>query len=180
MVTVVEKLILILSMFLLTSCFYLERVIDYDIEGCDSPNLFCTADFPYTQEEVGDSVVAYHKFFVLAIDDSINYGIFLPKNIKKGTSAQYAFLVDEQGEKINLTVILKNGQEQTKIESNKIFFKPGGNSYFFIKVATPSIPSYEIEFRFEKKDGTVHVLNFKMNQEINHKFIIIPFALLAG
>ena len=58
MVTVVEKLILILSMFLLTSCFYLERVIDYDIEGCDSPNLFCTADFPYTQEEVGDSVIS--------------------------------------------------------------------------------------------------------------------------
>ena len=59
MVTVVEKLILILSMFLLTSCFYLERVIDYDIEGCDSPNLFCTADFPYTQEEVGDSVISF-------------------------------------------------------------------------------------------------------------------------
>jgi hypothetical protein len=179
-VTVVEKLILILSMFLLTSCFYLERVIDYDIEGCDSPNLFCTADFPYTQEEVGDSVVPYHRYFVIGIKNASDYGIFLPNHIKKGTSLEFASLVDEQGQKVNLSVMLKSGQEQIRIESSKIFLKPSRISNFHISVTTPSIPSYEIVFRFEKGDGTVHVLNFKMNQEINHKFIIIPFALLAG
>ena len=172
--------ILVLSMFLLTSCFYLERVVDYDIKGCENPGLFCMADFPYTQEEVGDTVVPYYKYFVIGIKNSLDYGIFLPKHIKKGTSLEYASLVDEHGQKVNLTVMLKKGQEQIKIESKNIFLKPSQISDFYISVLTPSIPSYEIVFRFKKKDGTVHVLNFKMNQEINHKFIIIPFALLAG
>ena len=175
-----KKSVLILSMLLLTSCFYLERVIDYDIEGCDSPNLFCTADFPYTQEEVGDSVVPYHRYFVIGIKNASDYGIFLPNHIKKGTSLEFASLVDEQGQKVNLSVMLKSGQEQIRIESSKIFLKPSRISNFHISVTTPSVPSYEIVFRFEKGDGTVHVLNFKMKQEINHKFIIIPFALLAG
>ena len=173
-------LILLPFMLLLTSCFWLERVVDYDIKGCENPGLFCTADYPYTQEEVGDTVVPYHKYFVVGIKNSSDYGIFLPKHIKKGTSLEYASLVDEHGQKVKLTVMLKKEQEQIKIESKNIFLKPSQISDFYISVLTPSIPSYEIEFRFEKKDGTVHVLNFKMNQEINHKLIIIPFALLAG
>ena len=172
--------ILVLSMFLLTSCFYLERVVDYDIKGCENPGLFCMADFPYTQEEVGDTVVPYYKYFVIGIKNSLDYGIFLPKHIKKGTSLEYASLVDEHGQKVNLTVMLKNGQEQIKIESKNIFLKPSQVSSFYISVLTPSIPSYEIEFRFEKKDGTIYFFKFEMNQEINHRFIIIPLALLAG
>lgn len=175
-----KKIILIPCMFLLTSCFYLERVIDYDIEGCDKSMFFCKADFPYTQEEVGDSVVPYHKYFVVEIKNSSVNKIFLPKHIEKRTSAEQVSLVDEYEQKVKLTVVLKNGNEKTNVEPSNLFFEPFHDDKFFIMVTTPSIPSYEIEFRFEKKDGVVHVLNFKMNQEIKHKFIIIPFALLAG
>ena len=173
-------LILVLSMFFLTSCFWLERVVDYDIKGCENPGLFCMADFPYTQEEVGDTVVPYYKYFIIGIENASDYGFFLPEHIKKGTSTEYAYLIDENGHKVNLMVTLKNGKEQMKIESKNIFLKPSQISDFYISVLTPSIPSYEIEFRFEKKDGMVHVFCFRMNQEINHRFIIIPFALLAG
>ena len=109
-----------------------------------------------------------------------DYGIFLPKHVEKKTSMENASITDEFGQKVNLTVMLKNGEKEIKIGSNKIFLEIGFDTDFFIYVVTPSIPSYEIEFRFEKKDGSVHVFSFKMNQEINHKFIIIPFALLAG
>lgn len=172
--------ILVLSMFLLTSCFWLERVVDYDIKGCEDPGLFCMADFPYTQEEVGDTVVPYYKYFVVQVKIGSDYGIYLPKHIEKKTSMEYASLIDEHGQKVNLTVVLKNGEKEIKIESNKIFLEIGFDTDFFIYVATPSIPSYEIEFRFEKKDGTIHFFKFEMNQEINHRFIIIPLALLAG
>ena len=172
--------ILVLSMFLLTSCFYLERVVDYDIKGCEDPNLFCIADFPYTQEEVGDSIVPYYKYFIIGIENASDYGIFLPKHIEKGTSLEYASLVDELGQKVKLTVMLKKGQEQIKIEQKNIFLKSSQVSSFHISVLTPSIPSYEIEFRFEKKDGVVHVFSFKIDQEENHKFRILLFDLLAG
>ena len=175
-----KKIVLLLSTILLTSCFYLERVVDYDIKGCEDPNLFCMADFPYTQEEVGDSVVPYHKYFVVRIKNSSDYGIFLPKHIEKGTSLEYASLVDEHGQKVKLTVMLKKGQEQIKMKSKNIFLKPGLRSDFFISVFTPSISSYEIEFRLEKKDGSVHVFSFKMNQEESHKFRILLFDLLAA
>jgi hypothetical protein len=173
-------LILLPFMLLLTSCFYLERVVDYDVKGCEDPNLFCMADFPYTQEEVGDSVVPYHKYFVVGIKNSSDYGIFLPKHVKKGTSLEYASLVDEHGQKVKLMAMLKKEQEQIKMESKNIFLNPSQISDFYISVLTPSIPSYEIEFRFEKKDGSVHVFSFKMNQEENHKFRILLFDLLAG
>ena len=174
--------ILVLSMFLLTFCFWLERVVDYDIKGCEGANLFCMADYPYTQEEVGDSVVPYHRYFIMEIKNNDEYGIYLPKDVKEEISAKDVPLVDEHGEEIEMTVILKDGQKYLNIELNKITFEPSsvriGN--FYITVLTPSIPSYEIEFKFKKKDGKVYVFGFKMNQEINHRFIIIPLALLAG
>lgn len=173
-------LILLPFMLLLTSCFYLERVVDYDVKGCEDPGFFCMADFPYTQEEVGDSVVPYHKYFVVQVKTGSDYGIFLPKHVEKKTSMENASITDEFGQKVNLTVMLKNGEKEIKIGSNKIFLEIGFDTDFFIYVATPSIPSYEIEFRFEKKDGTVHVFSFKMNQEENHKFRILLFDLLAG
>lgn len=93
---------------------------------------------------------------------------------------EYASLVDEHGQKVKLMAMLKKEQEQIKMESKNIFLNPSQISDFYISVLTPSIPSYEIEFRFEKKDGSVHVFSFKMNQEENHKFRILLFDLLAG
>lgn len=66
------------------------------------PGLFCMADFPYTQEEVGDTVVPYYKYFVVGIKNASDYGIFLPKHIEKGLSLEYTSLVDEQGQKVKL------------------------------------------------------------------------------
>ena len=72
-----------------------------------------------------------------------------------------------------MTVILKDGQKYLNIELNKITFEPSsvriGN--FYITVLTPSIPSYEIEFKFKKKDGKVYVFGFKMNQEIKNRWM---------
>lgn len=66
------------------------------------------------------------------------------------------------------------------MELNKITFEPSsvriGN--FYITVLTPSIPSYEIEFKFEKKDGSVFVFDFKVNQERKKKRYFILGELL--
>ncbi len=172
------KIILLLFSILLTSCFYLERVVDFDA-SCDELNGFCWPDYPYNQKDVGDSVVPYYKYYVIVIKNNDKYGIYLPKDIEK-SSAKYASLVDECGKKIDLIVTLKNGQEQLKVELDKIFFSHADGSDFFIKIETPSIPLYEVEYRFEKENGEIHVFNSKVTMEVNHKVRFLLFDLLAS
>ena len=64
------------------------------------------------------------------------------------------------------------------VDLNEIFFERGALRGFLIYVLTPSIQSYEIEFKFEKKDGSVFVFNFKVNQERKKKWFFIPAELL--
>lgn len=175
-----KMIVLLLLTLLLSSCFYSEMRVDYTIEGCDEKKVFCMADYPYTQEEVGDTVVPYHRYFIMEIKNNDEYGIYLPKGVKEEISAKDVPLVDEHGEEIEMTVILKDGQKYLNMELNKITFEPSsvriGN--FYITVLTPSIPSYEIEFKFKKKDGTVYVFSYKMNQERKKKWYFIPAELL--
>ena len=175
-----KKNVLILSIFLLTSCFYSEMRVDYTVEGCDEKKVFCMADYPYTQEEVGDSVVPYHRFFIMEIENNDEYGIYLPKEVEEEVSAEYISLVDEHGENVKMIVTLKNRLNYSEIELNKIKFEPSSirKGNFFITVLTPSIQSYEIEFKFEKKDGSVFVFDFKVNQERKKKRYFILGELL--
>lgn len=174
-----KKFFFLPLMLLLTSCFYSEMRVEYAVEGCDEKKFFCIADYPYTQEEVGDTVVPYHRYFIMEIEDNDKYGIYLPKEIKEEVSAENVALVDEYGENVVMTVMLKKGLMNSKIELNKKTFEPSsvGIVQFFITVQTPSIQSYEIEFRFEKKDGTAHVFNFRVNQERKKKWFFIPVEL---
>lgn len=172
-----KKLLLLFPVILLTSCFYRERVADYTIEGCENPNLFCTTDWTYDQ---GNDDSLYHKSFILTIKNNADYGIFLPKDVKKKSLASDVHCVDENGEKIYLSVVLKNNGKKFNVDLNKIEFEPLDVSDFYIEVHTPPIPSYEIEFHFKKNDGAVYIFSFKMEQEINHKLRIIPFELLAN
>lgn len=175
-----KKLFFLSLMFLLTSCFYSEMRVDYTVEGCDEKKVFCMADYPYTQEEVGDSVVPYYRYFIMEIENNDVYGIYLPKEIEEEISAESTSLIDEHGENVKMIVTLKNGLNYSEIELNKIKFEPSSirKGNFFITVLTPSIQSYEIELKFEKKDGSVFVFNFKVNQERKKKWFFIPAELL--
>ena len=170
----------LLLMFLLTSCFYSEMRVDYTVEGCDEKKVFCMADYPYTQEEVGDSVVPYYRYFIMEIENNDVYGIYLPKEIEEEMSAESTSLVDEHGENVKMIVTLKNGLNYSEMELNKIKFEQSSirKGNFFITVLTPSIQSYEIEFKFEKKDGSVFAFNFKVNQERRKKWFFILGELL--
>ena len=170
----------LLLMFLLTSCFYSEMRVDYTVEGCDEKKVFCMADYPYTQEEVGDSVVPYYRYFIMEIENNDVYGIYLPKEIEEEISAESTSLVDEHGENVKMIVTLKNGLNYSEMELNKIKFEQSSirKGNFFITVLTPSIQSYEIEFKFEKKDGSVFAFNFKVNQERRKKWFFILGELL--
>lgn len=166
-------------MFLLTSCFYSEMRVDYTVKDYDESEVFCWADYPYTQEEVGDSAVPYYRYFIISIRNPEKYGLSLPKNVDKG-KIENNFLVDEYGEKVNLSVLLKNVNESQNLNLDSIIIKSDGvaDKKFLVKVLIPSIQLYEIEFRFEKKDGSVHVFSFKVNQERKKEWFFIPFELL--
>lgn len=173
-----KKLFFLSLMFLLTSCFYSEMRVDYTVEGYDESEVFCWADYPYTQEEVGDSVVPYYKHFVMKIRSPEKYGIDLPKFVENEISAEKVFLVDEHGEKVELSVTIKSEQKMITVDLNEIFFERGALRGFLIYVLTPSIQSYEIEFKFEKKDGSVFAFDFKVNQERKKKRYFILGELL--
>lgn len=175
-----KMMVSLLLMFLLTSCFYSEMRVDYTVEGCDEKKVFCMADYPYTQEEVGDSVVPYYRYFIMEIENNDVYGIYLPKEIEEEISAESTSLVDEHGENVKMIVTLKNGLNYSEMELNKIKFEQSSirKGNFFITVLTPSIQSYEIEFKFEKKDGSVFAFNFKVNQERRKKWFFILGELL--
>ena len=175
-----KMMVSLLLMFLLTSCFYSEMRVDYTVEGCDEKKVFCMADYPYTQEEVGDSVVPYYRYFIMEIENNDVYGIYLPKEIEEEMSAESTSLVDEHGENVKMIVTLKNGLNYSEMELNKIKFEQSSirKGNFFITVLTPSIQSYEIEFKFEKKDGSVFAFNFKVNQERRKKWFFILGELL--
>lgn len=175
-----KKLFFLSLMFLLTSCFYSEMRVDYTVEGCDEKKVFCMADYPYTQEEVGDSVVPYYRYFLISIRNPEKYGLSLSNNADGKKSDEKYFLVDEYGKKVDLSVTLKIENTAKEIGLDSIIIKPDeiSDSEFFVKVLTPSIPSYEIEFKFEKKDGSVFVFNFKVNQERKKKRYFILGELL--
>lgn len=175
-----KKLFFLSLMVLLTSCFYSEMRVDYTVEGCDEKKVFCMADYPYTQEEVGDSVVPYYRYFLISIRNPEKYGLSLSNNVDGKKSDEKYFLVDEYGKKVDLSVTLKIENTAKEIGLDSIIIKPDeiSDSEFFVKVLTPSISSYEIEFKFEKKDGSVFVFNFKVNQERKKKRYFILGELL--
>ena len=175
-----KKLFFLSLMVLLTSCFYSEMRVDYTVEGCDEKKVFCMADYPYTQEEVGDSVVPYYRYFLISIRNPEKYGLSLSNNVDGKKSDEKYFLVDEYGKKVDLSVTLKIENTAKEISLDSIIIKPDeiSDSEFFVKVLTPSISSYEIEFKFEKKDGSVFVFNFKVNQERKKKRYFILGELL--
>ena len=174
------KIILLAFTILLTSCFYSEMRVDYTVEGYDESEVFCWADYPYTQEEVGDSVVPYYRYFLISIRNPEKYGLSLSNNVDGKKSDEKYFLVDEYGKKVDLSVTLKIENTAKEIGLDSIIIKPDeiSNSEFFVKVLTPSIPSYEIEFKFEKKDGSAHVFNFKVNQKRKKERFFILGELL--
>ena len=116
----------------------------------------------------------------MEIENNDEYGIYLPKEVEEEVSAEYISLVDEHGENVKMIVTLKNRLNYSEIELNKIKFEPSSirKGNFFITVLTPSIQSYEIEFKFEKKDGSVFVFDFKVNQERKKKRYFILGELL--
>ncbi|MBQ2559659.1 MAG: hypothetical protein II565_03565, partial [Fibrobacter sp.] len=171
-----KKTFLLLFLLLLTSCFYRELQIEHTVEGYDKSKVFCTVDWVYEQ----NGEIPYHKSFTISIWNNDEYGIYLPKRIEKNV-ANAVSLVDEHGENVHLSVSIKSDSQQICIDDNKIIFEPSDYPKFFIKIPTPQIPSYEIEFRFEKNDGSVHVFSFKMNQERVKKWHFFPLLeIIAG
>lgn len=171
------KTFLLLFSLLLTSCFYRELQIDHTVEGYDESKIFCTVDWVYEQ----NGEIPYHKSFTISIWNNNEYGIYLPKRIEKKVFADSVSLVDERGENVQLSVFIKSDSLQTCIDDNQIIFEPSDYPKFFIKIPTPQIPSYEIVFRFEKNDGSVHVFSFKMNQERVKKWHFFPLLeIIAG
>lgn len=174
-----KKIFLLLPLFFFVSCFYSEMQVDYTVKGYDESEVFCWADYPYTQEEVGDTVVPYNRYFIISIKHPEKYGLSLPDNVEKEKFLKKNFLVDEYGEKIDLFVTLRNEKNNENFGLDSIIIKSDeiSNNGFLIKVLTPSIPSYEIEFKFEKKGETVHVFSFKINQERKKEWFFIPVEL---
>lgn len=171
-----KRTILFLFSILLTSCFYRELQIEHTVEGYDKSKVFCTVDWVYEQ----NGEIPYHKSFIISLWNNKEYGIYLPKRIEKKVFANAVSLVDEYSEKVQLSVSVKSDSLQTCIEDDKIIFEPSDYPKFFIEIPTPQIPSYEIEFRFEKNDGSVHVFNFKMNQERVEKWHFFPLLEMLG
>lgn len=164
-------------MFLLTACFYSEMRVDYTVKGYDESEVFCWIDNPYTQEEVGDTVIPYYRYFMISIRNPEKYGLSLLENIDKG-KIENNFLVDEYGEKVDLSVTLRNENKKFDLDSIIIKSVEYKEKNFLVKVLIPSIQSYEIGFRFEKKDGSAHIFTFKVNQERKKEWFFIPFELL--
>lgn len=174
-----KKIFLLLPLFFFVSCFYSEMQVDYTIKGCDELDVFCWADCFYTPKEVGDTVDPYYKYFVLKIRNLEKYGVSLPAFVREKVSAEDVSLIDECGNKVNLFVTVRNGQEIISVDLKGIAFQPGLYGGILISVQTPSIPSYEIEIKIEKKDGMVYVFSFGMTQERKKKWYFIPSELLS-
>lgn len=166
------RFVLIIFLFLMSSCFFRETVVDYAIDGCDKFKTFCTVGSVYDQDEIDDTIVPYHRSFIFKIKNNAEYGIFMPKGARERTLASEVSLVDENDSLVALHVTLKNEDKMFVLDLDKVSFESDGPE-FFIEVQTPSIPSYEIDFKFEKKDGTVHVFSFKMNQERKKQWFFI-------
>ena len=141
--------------------------VEYTIKGYDESEVFCWADYPYTQEEVGDTAVPYNRYFIISIRDPEKYGLSFPGNVDKEKFLKKNSLVDEYGNKVDLSVTLRNENDTGNFGLDSIIVKSDeiSSGGFLIKVLVPSIPSYEIEFKFEKKDGMAYVFSFRMNQE---------------
>lgn len=156
----------------MTSCFFRETVVDYAIDGCDQSKTFCTVGAIYDQDEIGDTVAPYHRSFIFKIKNNAEYGLFMPKGVRERKNASEVSLVDENDSLVALLITLKDKDKKGALDLDNVSFEPDG-SEFFIEVQTPSIPSYEIEFKFEKKNGTIHVFSFKMNQERKKQWFFI-------
>ena len=143
-------------------------MVDYTVGGYDKSKVFCTVGAVYGQDEVGDSLVPYYKSFIISLKKNDEFGIYMPKGVDK-KSANTLSLVDEHGLPVDIFVTLKENTKEIYVDLSKVLFKSSDYPEFFIEVQTPSIPSYEIEFKFKKKEGSVFVFNFRMNQERKEK-----------
>ena len=147
--------------------------VDAETDGLYGTFLSVAAIFLDDKGEQSDT-------FYGTIRNPEKYGLSLSNNVDGKKSDEKYFLVDEYGKKVDLSVTLKIENTAKEIGLDSIIIKPDeiSDSEFFVKVLTPSISSYEIEFKFEKKDGSVFVFNFKVNQERKKKRYFILGELL--